>query len=143
MWSSAERSVDEKAPRVLPVAEGPASFFWTSGSDGILRFLGCNACGYLIHPPVDLCPRCLGRDTTPVPTSGRGTVYSFTVNHQPWDGVGDAYVIALVELDDQPGLRLMTNIVEIEPGEVRVGMPVEVVFEDHAPIFLPMFRVRP
>jgi uncharacterized protein len=72
--------------------------------------------------------------------SGRGTVYSFTVNHQPWDGVGDAYVIGLVEIDEQPGLRLTTNIVDVDPDDVRIGLPVEVAFEDHDPVFLPLFR---
>ena len=108
-----------------------------------MRFLGCDACGHLIRPPVDLCPRCLGRHATPVATSGRGTVYSFTVNHQPWDGVGDVYVIAIVELGDQPGLRLMTNLIGIDPADVRIGTPVEVVFEDHDPIFVPVFRALP
>ena len=72
--------------------------------------------------------------------SGRATVHSFTVNHQPWDGVGDVYVIGLVEIDEQPDVRLTTNIVDVEPDDVRIGMPVEVVFEDHEPVFVPLFR---
>ena len=72
--------------------------------------------------------------------SGRGTLHSFTVNHQPWDGVGDTYVIGLVSLVEQPDVRLTTNIVDVEPDAVRIGMPVEVVFEDHDPIYLPLFR---
>ena len=43
-------------------------------------------------------------------------MHSFTVNHQPWDGVGDTYVIALVTLAEQDDLRLTTNLVDIEPG---------------------------
>lgn len=127
-------------PRVLPPITGPSGFFWCSGADGRLRFLACSSCSYLIHPPTSLCPRCQGRETGPTTVSGRGTVYSFTVNHQPWDGVGDVYIIAVVEIDEQCDLRLMTNLVGVDPGAVRIGMPVEVVFEDHDPVYLPMFR---
>jgi uncharacterized OB-fold protein len=126
--------------RVLPSLDEPSAFFWTSGADGRLRFLCCAECSYLIHPPAPICPQCLSRDAAPVEVSGRGTVHSFTVNHQPWDGVGDVYVIGLVEIAEQPDVRLTTNIVGIDPGDVRIGMPVEVVFEDHAPVFVPLFR---
>ena len=126
--------------RVLPDLEQPSGFFWASGADGKLRFLRCAECAYLIHPPAPYCPRCQSRDNAPTVVSGRGTVHSFTVNHQPWDGVGDTYVIGLVAIDEQPDVRLTTNIVDVDPDDVRIGMPVEVVFEDRAPVFLPLFR---
>jgi len=126
--------------RVLPDLDQPSGFFWTSGADGRLRFLRCEACAYLIHPPAPFCPRCQCRGTAPSEVSGRGIVHSFTVNHQPWDGAGVPYVIALVAIDEQPDVRLTTNIVDVDPDDVRVGMPVEVVFEDHAPVFVPLFR---
>ena len=127
-------------PRVLPATDGPAGFFWTSGADGVLRFLRCSDCEYLIHPPAPICPRCHSREVRPAPVSGRGTLYSFTVNHQPWDGVGDTYIIGLVQIDEQPDVRLTTNIVDVDPADVRIGMPVEVVFENHDPVYLPLFR---
>jgi len=126
--------------RVLPTLDEPSAFFWTSGADGKLRFLQCPGCAYLIHPPAPICPQCNGRDAAPVEVSGRGTVHSFTVNHQPWDGVGDRYVIGLVTIDEQPDVRLTTNIVGIDPDDVRIDMAVEVVFEDHDPVFVPLFR---
>jgi uncharacterized OB-fold protein len=127
-------------PRVLPATDELSAFFWTSGADGELRVLRCDACAYVIHPPVRYCPVCRSRQASPSGVSGRGTLYSFTVNHQPWDGVGDVYVIGLVELDEQADVRLVSNIVGIDPGDVRIGMPLEVVFEDHDPVFLPLFR---
>jgi hypothetical protein len=127
-------------PRVLPVLDEVTGFFWTSGAAGRLRFLACSTCATLIHPPAPVCPACLGRAAAPVAVSGRATVHSFTVNHQPWDGVGDVYVIAVVAIDEQPDVRLTTNLVEVDPDEVEIGMPVEVVFEDHDPVFLPLFR---
>lgn len=130
----------DHVPRVLPITEGSSAFFWLSGSDGRLRFLQCSTCRYLIHPPAPICPQCHGRAVAPHEVRGRGTVYSFTVNHQPWDGDGDPYVIALVAIDEQPELRLTTNLVDVEPEAVRIGMAVEVAFEDHDPVFLPLFR---
>lgn len=127
-------------PRMLPTTNEPSGFFWTSGADGTLRFLACSACSYLIHPPAPICPRCHSREAAPLAVSGRGTLHSFTVNHQSWDGARDPYVIGLVSIDEQPDVRLTTNIVEIDPDDVRIGMPVEVVFEDHDPVFLPLFR---
>jgi uncharacterized OB-fold protein len=126
--------------RVLPTLDEPSAFFWTSGADGKLRFLRCEACSYLIHPPAPLCPRCESRDAAPTEVSGRATLHSFTVNHQSWDGTTEPYVIGLVEIEEQPDVRLTTNIVDVDPGAVRIGMPVEVVFEDYAPVFVPVFR---
>ena len=126
--------------RVLPAAEGPAAFFWTSGADRVLRLLRCSCCRYFIHPPAPYCPRCGAREATPEAARGTGTVYSFTVNHQPWDGDTEHYVIAVVELDDQPGLRLVTNIVGVADSDVRVDMPVEVIFEQRGDIYLPLFH---
>ena len=126
--------------RVLPPTDGPTGFFWTMGADGLLRFLQCTTCGYYIHPPTSYCPQCGGRDGAPAPVSGRATLYSFTVNHQPWDGDDEPYVIGIVELAEQAGLRLMTNIVDVAPDDVYIGMPLEVAWEDHDPIHLPLFR---
>lgn len=126
--------------RIMPVIDGPAAFFWTSGVDGRLRFLRCRSCRYFIHPPTSYCPQCGGRRTAPDLVRGTGTVYSFTVNHQPWDGTAEPYVIGVVDIDEQPGLRLLTNIIDVAPGEVRIGMDVEVAFENHDPVYLPVFR---
>jgi uncharacterized protein len=63
------------------------------------------------------------------------------VNHYPWrPGLPVPYVIALVELDSAPEVRLMTNIVECEPALVTVGMPVEVTFERCGEMYVPLFR---
>ena len=93
----------------------------------------------LPSPPVPFCARC-GGTTEPAEVSGRATVYSYTVNHQAWDGTTEPYVIGLVAIDEQPDVRLTTNIVDCDPGDVRIGMPVQVVFADHDPIYLPLFR---
>lgn len=126
--------------RVLPRIDDEAGFFWTSGKDGTLHFLRCDACRYLVHPPAPVCPQCLGRELTPDAVSGRGTIFSYTVNHQPWDGSSDPWVVAIVEIEEQDDVRLTTNIVGVAPEEVAIGMPVRVVFEDHDPVYVPVFE---
>lgn len=125
--------------RVLPSIDNENQFFWTSGADGLLRFLCCDDCSYYLHPPVPECPRCLSRRLSPRAVSGVGEVHSYTVNHQSWDGDPDPYVIALVALPEQDGLRLTTNIVDTDIDEVRIGMPVQVQFEQHDDVWLPLF----
>jgi uncharacterized OB-fold protein len=126
--------------RVQPDLDDINRFFWTSGEDGRLRFLRCGACGYHLHPPGPRCPECGGVELSPEPVSGRGVVATFTVNHQPWVGETEPYVIAIVELAEQDGLRLTTNIVGCPVAEVHIGMPVQVVFEHQAPVWFPLFE---
>jgi uncharacterized protein len=131
--------VDDPHFRVLPALDFTNEFFWTSGKDGVLRFLRCAACEELVHPPAPYCPKCGAHRPEPAAVSGRGTVHSFTVNHQAWDGTTEPYVIALVAIEEQPDVRLTTNIVGCEIDDVKIGMPVRVVFADHDPIYLPLF----
>jgi uncharacterized protein len=127
-------------PRTLPLVTAANAHFWTSGGGGALQILRCPTCEYWIHPPSPVCPDCLN---TPVPqaVSGRGVVHTFTINVHPWEpGLEVPYVVAVVELVEQRGLRLTTNIVDCPPAEVWIGMPVDVVFEQIDDIYLPLFR---
>ena len=128
--------------RLLPQVTPENEHFWQSGARGELCFLRCRACDYYVHPPAPLCPECLSRDLSPRAVSGRGVVHTFTVNHQPWiPGFDPPYVVAIVELEDQAGLRLTTNIAKCEPEDVAIGMRVRVLFEDVGEgVFLPLFE---
>ncbi|TMC51274.1 MAG: DNA-binding protein [Chloroflexi bacterium] len=104
--------------------------FWRSGSEGRLLIARCRACGLFLHPPRPACRRCRSMDIGHQPVSGRGTVHSVTsVHHGFVAGVDLPYLVALIELDEQPGLRLLTNVVECAPEQVHIGMRVSVVFE--------------
>src|SRR3546814_9923382 len=86
----------------------------------------CRACAHYIHPPVRFCPACESRDTVPIAVSGLATIHSFTVNHKAWlPGLAVPYVLALVELSEQAGLYLPTNIIGCDPETVRIGMRSE------------------
>lgn len=127
--------------RILPQVTPENEHFWKGGAEGELRFLGCEACGTLVHPPSPVCPECLGRELAPRAVSGRARVLTFTENRQPWiPGFDPPYLVAIVEIDEQPGVRLMTNLVDCGPEDVEIGMPVEVRFEEREEgIFIPLF----
>ena len=124
-------------PRVTALTEA----FWTGGRDGVLRIQRCTDCGYFVHPPGPVCPQCLGRALEFAAVSGRGTVVASTVNHQAWyPGWETPYVVAIVELAEQAGLRCTTNIVGCPHEAVRIGLPVVVQFAAHGEVWLPLFR---
>ncbi|MCU1401397.1 MAG: hypothetical protein JWN62_4506 [Acidimicrobiales bacterium] len=89
-----------------------------------------------------MCPRCHSTDLGFEAATGRGIVYSYAFLHHPRHPAFDYPVLAaLVELDE--GVRLMTNLVDVDPLDVRVGLPVEVTFADTAgggvvPVFRPV-----
>jgi uncharacterized OB-fold protein len=131
-------------PRLLPSVDEHNRYFWTGGARGELVMLRCRDCRFWIHPAHDSCPRCGGTALEPEATSGLGTVFTFTVNRHPFHPVVPVpYVIAIVELGDQPGLRFTTNVVHCDPESVRIGLPVRVVFERHDDVFVPVFEPRP
>jgi uncharacterized OB-fold protein len=140
---------ETKVPfRILPRVTDRNRHFWTGGGHGELRFLRCRDCGTYVHPPAPLCPRDHSKRLEPEAVSGKATVATFTVNHQPWmPGPELPYVVAIVEIAEQPDVRLTTNIVHCAPGEVRIGMPVRVVFEHHpdagGDVWLPLFEPDP
>jgi uncharacterized OB-fold protein len=125
----------------IPLITEDNEAFWTGGRDGRLLIVRCSDCGNYSHPPAPRCSVCFGDNVAPVPVSGRGRVYSFTVNRQPWSPELEVpYVVAIVELDEQPELRVFTNIVGCPADEVEIGMPVEVEFIERGPAFLPVFH---
>ncbi|MFP6850477.1 MAG: OB-fold domain-containing protein [Pseudomonas sp.] len=127
--------------RHLPALTPENAFFWTSGEHGELRFIRCTECGFHVHPPLPICPHCQSRDVHPETVSGRATVVSFTINRQVWEpGLEDPYVVALVEIEEQPSVRLTTNIVNCPVDAVHIGMQVRVLFDHREDVWLPLFE---
>ncbi|MCW5889462.1 MAG: OB-fold domain-containing protein [bacterium] len=104
----------------------------------------CGGCGALRFPAREVCSRCLSRQADWVPVSGRGRVWSFVVMHQaahPWFGARVPYAVVQVELDE--GVRMISNLRDVPASEVRIGQGVEVVFDAVAEdVVLPCFRPR-
>jgi uncharacterized protein len=102
----------------------------------------CDGCGQPRFPARDQCSACLSRDSRWVPVSGRGTVFSYAVMHQvyhPGFASEVPYAVVVVELDE--GARLVSNLAGCPPGDIRVGLPVVVTFDDVTPdVTLPKFR---
>ena len=126
--------------RVLPALDESNRFFWTSGEDGVLRFLRCQACSNYIHPPSPVCDKCLSMDLAVEPVSGRARLAAVTVNHQMWMPMFEPpYVIGIVEIEEQPSVRLTTNIIGCREEDLAIGMALEVTFEECEDVFLPLF----
>jgi uncharacterized OB-fold protein len=134
----AEKAYRKPLPRIDEETRG----FWEALARHELYFQRCRDCGTKRFYPRAVCPSCLSSATEWVRASGRGTVYSFTVTQQnqaPGFREELPYVLAIVELDE--GVRLMTNVVGCAPDAVRIGLPVEVVFDDVTPeVTLAKFR---
>ena len=135
--------------RLAPKPTTESRAFWTGGERGELLICRCHTCGHYFHPPGPACWRCHGFDVAPEPVSGRARVAAFTVNRQPWiPGMEPPYVVAIVELDEAPDVRLTTNVVGAAPEHIHVGLEVEVFFEewtnasgdDDSRVWLPLFR---
>jgi uncharacterized protein len=128
-------------PRKLPALTADNTPFWQGGGSAVLNIHRCAACARWFHPPAPICPRCNSFEVAPQAVSGRGVVASFTVNHQPWTPeLRTPYVVAIVELVEQQGLRLLSNIIGCPPNDVHIGMPVHVQFEQHEDVWLPLFE---
>ena len=132
------------APIPPPVPQPESDFYWEKCKAHELWLRHCKTCDQTYFYPRDICPLCFSRDTDWMQSSGRGTLHTFSIVHRgPTPPFRDRspYITAIVELDG--GARFPTNLVEVEPDPavVKVGMPVELVFEDlDENISLPMFR---
>ncbi len=134
--------------RILPRLVESNRDFWQGGERGELRFWRCQDCGYYIHPPLPVCPMCHSKNLAVERVSGAATLTTYSINHQPWmPGPELPYVVAIVEIVEQPSVRLTTNLVNCPHDEIRIGIPVRVTFEHHADpdgdVWIPLFEPDP
>ncbi|WP_094294175.1 Zn-ribbon domain-containing OB-fold protein [Mycobacterium neumannii] len=127
------------APRILPPLDDTSRPYWTGGAEGRLLIAHCAACRRYVHPPRPVCPTC-GTDPEFVAVSGRGTVFTYTVCHQQFNpSVPTPFVVALIELSEDAGTRLIANVVDCDPDAVYSGMPVELRFQQQDDVWVPVF----
>ena len=128
--------------RPLPRPSEHSREFWAATAEGRFVLQTCRSCTETIFYPRVNCPSCGSTELTSTDASGRGIVHTYTIARRPTHrAFADAgpYVIAIVELAEGP--HVTTNIVDCEPDDVSVGMPVEVTFADEVDgIALPLFR---
>jgi uncharacterized OB-fold protein len=125
-----------------PVVSRDTEFFWAGTAAGELRVQRCGQCGALRHPPGPACPQCGSTRPEYMVATGLGEVYSFIVHHHPpLPGRRLPIVVALVELAE--GVRMVGELLDVKPEQVRVGAPVRVDFvrvDDE--LTLPAWRLR-
>jgi uncharacterized OB-fold protein len=134
--------VEAQRLRPSPVVTEDSAVFWDAAATGRLVAQRCAGCARLRHPPRPMCPHCQSLEVEVLDLSGRGTLYSYAILHHPRHPAFDYPVLAaLVELDE--GIRLVSNLVEVDAADIAIGMVVEAVFvpaEDgwSVPVFRPV-----
>jgi uncharacterized OB-fold protein len=122
----------------LPAANAETLPWWEAAAEHRLVAQKCTSCGALRHPPGPICPECSAVGAEWIELSGRGTVYTFTVVHQQFVPADVPYVVVAVDLPE--GVRMVSNLVDCDLADVRIGLPVDVVWEDMGPeLALPRF----
>ncbi len=134
---------EAKHPRPAPVLTDDSEGYWLAAREGRLCIQRCQDCGRFNHPPRPMCPNCHSIDQSWQGVSGTGEVYSYALLHHPQHPAFEYPVPAvLVELDE--GVRIVSNLIGVDPHDIHIGMPVEVAFEPTADGFaVPVFRPRP
>ena len=126
-------------PRMLHMLAQANRVYWTSGAHGRLSLLRSRSTGRWVHPFWNVSED--DPDLAPEPVSGKGRVFTYTINEHVYNPrVPPPTIIAIVQLDEQDDLRIVTNIVNCAPGDVEIGMPVSVLFEQHGDLFVPVFQ---
>jgi len=128
-------------PSPTPQIQPETAAFWAGTLEGKLVLQRCSSCGTVVYYPRFLCSACHSTELENLEATGRATIYSYTVTTKgilDYQGAG-AYVLAMVELDEGP--KMLTNIVDCDFDELRIGQPVEVVFhKTDGDAALPRFR---
>ncbi|MCB2190884.1 MAG: Zn-ribbon domain-containing OB-fold protein [Deltaproteobacteria bacterium] len=128
--------------KIVPMPDADSKPFWEGCREHQLKFQQCVACGEVRWPPSILCPQCHSQQTKWIEASGRGSIYTFAVYHQPFHPAFKdklPYVVGVVKLDEGP--MLLTNIVGCSPDSLACDMPVRVEWDDITQeCSLPKFR---
>ena len=134
---------DQEYTRPIPVADEASKPFFDGANEGKLMLVKCSQCGTHRLPGRERCLDCWSTESEWAQASGKGKLYTYGIMHQkyhPAFAEETPYNYALVELDEGP--RLVTNIVDCEPDDLKTDMPVEAVF-DHVSDEATLIRFRP
>lgn len=127
---------------ILPELDDQNTPFWTGGREGSIKIVQCQDCDLFIHPPERICPKCLSRNVEPQMISGSGTIYSYTVNHQPWvPDMEVPFTLVVVDITDAPGVRITGQLKDADIAEQIIGENVRMDFKIIENIHLPFFHL--
>ena len=121
--------------------------FWDGTRAGELRIQQCSNCGLFRHLPTPMCPQCSSLEYQWTAVSGRGFMYSYVIVRHPVhpairEKEQTPYNVCVIELEEQAGLRICSNVLNIAPEDISIDMPVRVTFVpsvDDPEIVLPVF----
>jgi len=134
---------EPNSPKPLPVVTEESRHFWEGCRQGKLLLRYCDQCQRYQFYPRLYCMQCGSNVLRWVEASGRGVIYSYTIIRQsksPEFMNDTPYNVSIVQLEEGP--RMLSNIVDIDPSELQVDLPVTVVFDQvNESISLPRFRL--
>ena len=132
----------ERPQTPLPRPTELSEPYWAACREGRLTVQRCKSCDGYVFIPQPCCGTCLSEDLEWVESSGRGMLYSFTTVYRPQQPTFEVpYTVIVVELEE--GYYMLSNLIGVEPSEIKIGTPLEVFFEERSEeISLPLFRVR-
>ncbi|MBV9637980.1 MAG: Zn-ribbon domain-containing OB-fold protein [Mycobacteriaceae bacterium] len=128
--------------RLAPTINRDTEFFYAGLREHKLLIQRCSDCKTLRVPPRPMCGNCQSLQWEPTESTGRGTIYSYVMpQYPPLPFFDYPYIVVLVELDE--GVRIVSNLRDIDPSDVKVGMPVEVFYESFNDDELVLHQFRP
>ena len=125
--------------------------FWEGPRYGELRIQRCSDCCVFRHLPTPMCPECSSLEYNWARVSGRGFVYSYVIVRHPVHAAirekeQTPYNLCMIELEEQEGLRICSNVLQVPPEDISIDMPVLVTFfpaVDEPEVVLPVFLPAP
>lgn len=131
----------------LPAITPENEAFFRGGRDGELRLQRCAYCSTVQHPPSEVCVACQSTDFDYVAVAPSGTVVSYSIVHHPVHpslGRVVPYNVVVVSLDEHPHVRIVGNLIDVEPADVEVGMPVSCTWAElSGGVYLPQWNRSP
>jgi uncharacterized protein len=135
---------EHEVGRPAPVVTEDNRLYWDAAREGRLVAQRCGGCSRLRHPPRPMCPHCHSLQFDVIDLAGDGVVYSYAILHHPRNPAFEYPVVAAL-IDLVEGVRVLSNLVEIDPGDVAIGIAVTVDFQPTrdggaVPVFKPENR---
>lgn len=128
--------------RPLPEITAENRSFWIGGERSELMIAFCSDCAAAIHPPQLLCPQCQSCDVETRAVPGSGTIFTFTINHQPWlPEMEVPFGIAVVDVDGAPGVRVTAMVNCDTPEALTIGQRVEIGFQQVDTVWIPHWNI--